>query len=462
MTSWTRTRTRTRTSRRIARARGFTLVELMVSLVAGLIVTIAVVGLARTATTTFYEEARLSAVEGSVRSASERLRQDLARVSYMSTGNLHLAGSDATPPPGLAVPYGQRIAHVSGGNPSRYGAITDSLQGIKILPGGSKTATNTPNALATLNVLNPDEIVLTGNFTTDDAYRGKMVGNTIEVRVVDKDLVTPSDPAVARLIAGPDADKAVRNAFAPGAPPTGAIYPALARVVDIRGCSHFVVLSAVTGTAVGAIFTFAPVTATDGFPPILTPGQDGGGCGANPDEEVMINPVQIVHWYIGPTSVALRPDPLVDDYLNKFDLYREFRDANDAVIPSPGGPQVVAEYAVDLKFGITVDDGDTTLTPPANRRIFDMDVATDVANITAWTKPSSLSTAAQPGPQRVRSVRYRLATRAPLADRDAPLPSAVGAPYLVRYCTEATCKHLARVRTIMSEVALTNQARMTY
>jgi hypothetical protein len=169
-----------------------------------------------------------------------------------------------------------------------------------------------------------------------------------------------------------------------------------------------------------------------------------------------------VHWYIGPTSLALRPDPLVDDYLNKFDLYREFRDANDAVIASPGGPQVIAEYAVDLKFGITVDDGDIALTPPANRRIFDMDLATDVPNITSWTKPSALSTAGQPGPQRVRSVRYRLATRAPLADRSAPLPSAAGAPYLVRYCTEATCTHLARVRTIMSEVALTNQARMTY
>jgi type II secretory pathway pseudopilin PulG len=437
-------------------AHGFTLVELMVSLVAGLIITIAVVGLARTATTTFYEEARLSAVEGTVRSASERLRQDLSRVSYMSTGNLHLAGSDTTPPAGLAVPYGQRISHVSGTSPSRYGATTDSLQGIKIRPGNSKAATDgAPNALATLNGLNPDEIVLTGNFTTDDAYRGKMVANTIVVTVAD-------DPAVARLIAGPNPDLAVRNAFAPGSPPAGAIYPALARVVDIRGCSHFVVLATVAGTATNATFTFAAVTATDGFPPILTPGQDGGGCGADPQEEVMINPVQIVHWYIGPTSVALRPDPLVDDYRNKFDLYREFRDANDGLIASPGGPQVVAEYAVDLKFGITVDDGDTALTPPANRRIFDMDKATDVPNITNWTKPSALSTSGQPGPQRVRSVRYRLATRAALPDRTAPLPVPPGAPYLARYCTNATCTHAARVRTIMSEVPLINQARMTY
>src|SRR5205823_2689367 len=60
---------------------GFTLVELMVSLVAGLIVTIAVVGLARAATTTFFEAARIASVESTVRNASERLRQDLARSS---------------------------------------------------------------------------------------------------------------------------------------------------------------------------------------------------------------------------------------------------------------------------------------------------------------------------------------------------------------------------------------------
>jgi type II secretory pathway pseudopilin PulG len=457
------TTTRTRTSRRSSYARsgayGFTLVELMVSLVAGLIVTIAVVGLARTATTSFYEEARLSTVEGSVRSASERLRQDLVRTAYMSTGNLPLAGLDSpTPPPALAVPYGQRISHVSGASPSRYGAITQNLQGIRLNVNGSKVATDTTHGLATLNGLSPDELILTGNFTTDDAYRGKVVANTIVVRVFDTDGVTPSDPAVGRLIAGPDPDKAVRNAFAPGAQPSGVIYPALARVVDVRGCSHFVVLSAVAGTAAGATFTFA--AASDGNPPILSPGMDAGGCGADLQEEVTINPVQIVHWYIGPTSVALRPDPAVDDYLDKFDLYREFRDATDAVIPTPGGPQVVAEYAIDLKFGITVDD--PALPPPTNRRILDMDNAADVINIKNFTAAASGTASGGPGPQRVRSVRYRLATRAALPDRTANLTVPPGAPYIVRYCTDAACKHAARVRTIMSEVALTNQSRMTY
>ena len=439
------------------RSRGFTLVELMVSLVAGLIVTIAVVGLARTATTTFYEEARLSTVEASVRSGSERLRQDLSRTAYMSTGNLPLAGSNAAPAStALAVPYGQRISHLSGANPSRYGAATDNLQGIRVIVGASKAATNNPNALATQNGLNPDELVLTGNFTTDDSYRGRVSADGLSITAT-----VLNDPAVARLIAGPNPNLAVRNAFAPGAQPGAAIYPALARVVDARGCSHFVVLSDAAGTAAGATFTFTQPT-VDPNPPVLTPGQDGGGCGADPTEEVTINPVQIVHWYIGPTSMALRPDPLVDDYRNKFDLYREFRTAYDQPIPSPGGPQVVAEYAVDLKFGLTVDDPGIAVAPPANRVILDMDSTTDATNIAAFTKLASTTASGGPGPQRVRSVRYRLATRAALPDRGGPLPVPPGAPYLARYCTDATCTHAARVRTIMSEVALINQARMTY
>ena len=48
----------------------------------------------------------------------------------------------------------------------------------------------------------------------------------------------------------------------------------------------------------------------------------------------------------------------------------------------------------------------------------------------------------------------------------ANLASVPGAPYLTRYCVEnqlpADCKKYARVRTVVSEVALTNQMGMTY
>ena len=94
---------------RAARARGFTLVELMTSLLAGLVVTMSVVALARSATTSFYEQARLTTVEGTVRAGAERLRQDLSRASFMSTGNMKLARNDS-----ISVPVGQKISHLPG------------------------------------------------------------------------------------------------------------------------------------------------------------------------------------------------------------------------------------------------------------------------------------------------------------------------------------------------------------
>jgi type II secretory pathway pseudopilin PulG len=446
-------RTTTAHARRSSR-RGFTLVELMVSLVAGLIVTIAVVGLARTATTTFYEEARLSATEATVRSASERLRQDLSRAGFMSTGNIQLARNDSP-----SVPFGQKISHMPAASTSRYGARTADLQGIRIAVGGSMVATA---GLSGANGLNPDAIQLTGNYTTDDSYRGRMLANNagVEVKLMpDPAAPQVAEPTVARLIAGPDPDKAVRNAFTPGSQ-TGAVPPFLARVVDPRGCSHFVVISNAVGTAAGATITFAPAASGS---PVLLPTEDQSTCGASEQEEVMINPVQTVRWSLGPSSAMLAPDPLLGlPAGSKFDLYREILDAAGASVGPPGGPQVVAEYAIDLKFGISVDSSKPATPPPANQITYDMDA--DGAQIALWTQAASGTLSAAEAPQRVRSVRFRLATRAALPDRNQPLSLLPGQPYLSRYCVVpgAPCTQFARVRTIMSEVALTNQAGMTY
>ena len=149
----------------------------------------------------------------------------------------------------------------------------------------------------------------------------------------------------------------------------------------------------------------------------------------------------------------------------KFNLYRQVLAADGA---AAGPPEVVAEYAVDLKFGITVDDPNQA--PPNNIRVFDLD--TDPGGgaglIDQWTQTASTTLSNQPGPQRVRSVRFRVAARAPLPDRTAPLSLGLPAPdtYLSRYCIDnaapSACTRFARVRTIVSEVALINQAGMSY
>jgi hypothetical protein len=100
--------------------------------------------------------------------------------------------------------------------------------------------------------------------------------------------------------------------------------------------------------------------------------------------------------------------------------------------------------------------------PPANQKTFDMDA--NAAEIALWTQIASGTAAGFPAPHRVRSVRFRLATRSALADRTEPLALLPGKPYISRYCTDSAvpCHRFARVRTIMSEVALINQAGMTY
>lgn len=457
-------------SKHTPHARGFTLVELMVSLVAGVIIAIAVVGLARAATTTFHEQVRLTTVEQSVRNAANRLRYDLTKVSFMGTGNIRLAA-------GPNVPYGHRVAVNGVGQAGdRYGAETQNIQGIRVRVGASKAGTEGALGLATNNGLNPDAIRIMGNLTTDDQYlgvweegTGSCGGGRVRMRAV-------ADPANARLING--AAENVTNAFTPVANTRF-----LARVVDEAGCQHFVTVQNATATAVSdplnAEATVDLCNANDNTSVLRAhlpdpndsrlAGPKGTGCGVDPMGAVRISPLHRVVWYIGPnTEPLLAPPPAIGGATEKFMLYRGFEDAAGNLLPTL--TQVVAEYAVDLKFGIVVDD--SAQPAPNNVRVFDMDTDTSSegggGNIDRWTQLASQTVAGpgQPGPQRVRSVRYRISTRAPLADRHDNLQVLPGTPYLTRYCLDnaapASCKNFARVRTLVSEVALINQARMAY
>ena len=431
-------------------SRGFTLVELMVSLAAGLVVTIAVVGLARAATTTFFEAARISSVEATVRNASERLRQDLARTAYMSTGNIRLARDGA---PG--VPLAHRIAvpnpSLVGASGSRITAL-DNLQGVSIIVGGSGLApianAGTP-ALSTPNGLNPDALILGGNYTTDDSYVGTLLPGPSLCGGQIVALNSVSDAAVRRLLGGAVPLAGLQAAFTPV---PGRLYAA--RVVDPNGCQHFVQLCQVA--MAGAIGQVHLALDTANNPSVMGTGVTT--CGGDPTEDVVISPVHRVRWYIGPnTDPSLDPDPGVEPAASKFNLYREFLDAANPPAPIAATRQIVAEYAIDLKFGITIADAANAL------QVYEMDDAIAAPQITLWTQPAGGTAAGGPAPHRVRSVRFRIATRATVPDRRFPLTSSPGAPYLTRYCVDPPgCTKYSRVRTVVSEVALINQLGMSY
>jgi len=470
--------------------RAFTLVELMVSLVAGMIIAIAVVGLARTATTAFHEQVRLSSVEQNMRSAADRLRLDIARASFMGTGNIQLAAFDANQQANVVIPLGHGVARVIGQSVARY-ASTKDLAGIRVVPRGSYSAYAAIQALSdgpvNLNNVKPDMLYLSGNFTTDEMYLGHVSSNAgacgggyqVQLNVLE-------DPAVGRLVNGAtsasDATRFVQNAFTPA---PGVRF--LARVLDQKLCSHIVEIQDAAATTPG-IVQINVCPDAGGRPGILRPTEitagSGGGAtqcgwgGAAPGggvlglqgEEVWISPLARVRWFIGPATDATlltgaqqaALTPVAPGALNEvFLLFRQILDANEQPVPTLP-PQIVGEYAVDLKLGVVVDDA--AQAPPNNMRVFEMDSDPGTGNIKQWTDLPTATAYNGPGPQRVRAVRYRLAVRASVPDRPAQL-TGVPANYIGRYCLGGGPpgdQRCSRVRTIVSEVALVNQQKMTY
>lgn len=433
---------------RRTRARGFTLVELTVSLVAGLIVAMAVVTLARSATNNFYEAVRVSATEQAVRVASERLRGDIARAGFMTTGNIKLADKSL----GFST-AGHWVA------PSTIvgtGSVA-KLASIAVFPDGSKSKLSGAKALSKSNSFTPDRIEMTGNFTTSDSYRGRLEGACADGQRLL--LNSSADAAMWRLIANAaSADTAVKQAFRP----TGK--NGLARIVDQTGCQHYV--QVVSAGMKAASTTEAEVCVVDGQGNKPAVKEPVGSCGAFDGTEVTINPVQRVNWYVGLNADATLNGE-ADVAGTNFNLYRQFYFVEDNV-DKPGPAEMVAEKVVDLKFGLVVDDA----TVATRVGVYDYYTGKD-NDIARWSgvKPDDGTIdlpAAQntPSPHRVRAVRYRLVTRAALPDRRAPFSDQTP-PFQSRYCMEEvddyqTCKSLARVRVLTSEVALTNQARMSY
>jgi prepilin-type N-terminal cleavage/methylation domain-containing protein len=433
--------------RRRPNRRGFTLVELMVSLVAGLIVAIGVLGLAKQTTATFFRQARLASLEATVRTASERLKNDLLRISYMGTGNINL---DPT------------CARLAGEVSCSHYDSTKNLQGIHVVPSGSPATTE---PLETLAGLTPDLIRIGGNMTTDDMYRGRwsdVAGSCAGIRLV---MNPKADAAVNRLVA--NGAVAVQRAFIPV---SGKVFHA--RVMDPRGCYHFVEVC--DAGMDGSGNAWVDIKNDSSSRTILKPGDPASGgdtgtanCGGQFMEEFSISPLQRVDWFIGknpnPGDTRLDPDPQIEPANQKYNLYRQFVDDSGTVV---GSPELVAEYAIDLKFGLVLQDLNNVVT------VYDIDDPLP-AEIATATKDASGTAADTLGPQSVKAVRFRVTVRAPLPEESAGQvsPVTLGSvlpTYPLQYCIDPTagnmadCKLRTRTRMIISEVALINQARMFY
>lgn len=437
-------------SRRRRAARGFTLVELMISLVMGLVVAMAAVGLAKSATTSFHEQARSSVTEMAVRMASERLRQDLSRIGYMSTGNIQQD-------PNVARRMGVPDTAVS-----RYTDIA-TLRSVSIHPGASATQP----AVAVANGLAPDSIDIVGNLTTDDQYSGTIyTGGCGQIVRLD-----PMADAAVFALSGGDVgnassrfEAAAKAAFLPEA---GKDF--LAQVTDAMGCKHYVPVCSVTLTPGSTGTSSYLLIGIDAGKPMADTGSGtlrgvlysnsndtiglAGNCGSSEMGQVTIAPLSRVRWSLRQNSLT-ELNPSLDDEPagNKFNIVRQRYDWT-GLDPS-GPPEIIAEFGVDLKFGFTY------AMPGGTQNIGVADLDSPPALFSSITEAATFAAGAR-GPQHLRSIRYRVAVRTSVADRDANLVVAP-APYISRYCADTACKKFSRVRTIVSEVALMNQAGMSW
>jgi hypothetical protein len=116
--------------------------------------------------------------------------------------------------------------------------------------------------------------------------------------------------------------------------------------------------------------------------------------------------------------------------------------------------ELIAEYAVDLKFGLTVVSGFKTTA--------NVDPATvqfpigDPKNYEYPYEPSSSSPVNDKAPHRVRSVRARLAVRSREADRSANVPAPASAPPGAIFRYAVADAGYARARTLVADITLPN------
>ncbi|MCA9620278.1 MAG: hypothetical protein KC731_14750, partial [Myxococcales bacterium] len=140
---------------------------------------------------------------------------------------------------------------------------------------------------------------------------------------------------------------------------------------------------------------------------------------------------------VNPTYVKAAATPA------RTELVRVELDENDAEIPA--SLEVLAEFAVDLKFGITQDIAPVGGAPNLVRlRIGDPNVYNVAGPLPAGT------------PERVRAVQIRFSTRAERRDRERDLPLMGQDLGRIRYDL-GTNNGFVRMRTLVSDVQLVNQ-----
>ncbi len=405
------------------RARGFTLVELMVAVVGGLFVSVAVFTVAKQTTRFAMRQVRIADTMMQTVVGFERLKADIARAGFLGTPDI--TGDESFC--GVKFPPG-------------YPAFLQELASVRIEDNPTLTTEQTVNGLA------PRRITISGSPVEDD----------FEAVNVPRLSVAPT----IRL--KPDS-LGMTNLGYPGNPVASVLTPVFRagralRIKDDRGRIQFGVISSVTGGA-------NPAITLEALPALQFRGAGGSRCGvAAHGTGTLVNVVNAVRYELE----SLRSDAKFNAIYGRLDgtrtgppsessrleLVRKELDMTGAVMA--GSTELVAEYAVDLDFSLVVE-----------RNVGGALAAVHGADVDDYA--GAPASRAGPGPQRIRAVRAWLSTRTREADRTAPLSLATApqgsGPSLMRISLDPTDRNnppFARLRTLQAVIPLINQEKATW
>lgn len=413
-------------------ARGFTLIELLVAMTAGLMVSAAAFLLARNATRVFQQESRISGAQLAATLGMNRLAADLQRAAFLGTPNFQRdparCGSYASPPALLG------------------------LSGVRLLQAGSVGAL--PEAAKSQldkNGMAPDALVISGSFSTTEQFPVRMIGPSV-TGGLEVHLQTNSG-AVARTIAsatsatGATLQATFDGIFKPGY---------FLRLVDAvgrheYGLIHSVEVQESAGAPTDIVVHLSATPTVPQKTPSTTCGLTGLGVG------ILANPVSQVRYDIrslqgdeayGKLVAAKSPALTGDDGRTELVRVELDQDGNERAETR----ELVAEYAVDLRFGLTMA---TAGAAPVLSRLPIPMTPEQYALASDATNPAAI-------PERIRAVQVRLAVRARAADRDVDLPPGPDGRRYRFLIPGIPAPNYARLRTLYADVALPNQAGVNW
>ena len=413
-------------AKRRARRRdaGFTLVELMVGLTGGLIISLAVFALARDSGRFYQREARLANATVAGLVGFERLRTDISRAGFLSSANI-VRDLRQCVKPVASWPYNIR----------NMASVQVSAPGVTY-------------PMLTANGRTPPSLLLAGAFTSSEVFRatGKIVGLNTEFHL---DVSPPIQSALMRAGGGALPDSATMQAA----------FPALRglRIVQNGRQYYGQITSAVGGADPTVTINASPalyIKGEGGGPPDCGLEFPGSGAGA-----ITINVVNFVQYQLGrpqtPTGILSFAGVFTSaeagpGEAGRTELMRVEQAADGSLID--GTEELVAEYAVDFGLSLTAVTGITGCCNPTVGTI-----VPSAAQFATFTGPvfGSGNT-----PELIRSVRVRLSVRSRESDRSSPIANPTGDAlyrFNVTGSDAGTTEDYARVRTSQADVALHNQ-----